>query len=513
MVMWTLLLAGCSEWGLGRAGRSGPGGEVPAIEVRPARVDFGLLAGGLEAVATLTVTNVGGNDSVLEVSDLSLSGDADFTILDPPGSFRLPAGRARTVDVRFSPRSPDAHAGAALFASDDPDAPLVEVPLLGNGAHPELQLVPDPLDLGEVPVGCTVEGELDLRSVGAFDLRVEGAALAGTGFTLATPLVESLVLPVGSAQPVRVRFAPVAEGAHEGELVVTSDEPAGRRSALMRGVGTVQRERVDRFVLEADPAADLLFFVDQSWSMRDDAAALASNFDALIARLDSATPNWRLVVVNDDNACERSGVLDRSVPGYAEAFRAAVASGGGSMTEAGLSVVARALELMAPDECNEGMLREGTPLHVIFVTDEAESSPGAWEDYVRRMQAALGEAWRLRISTVGGPIPDGCVTATNSATAALRYVDATTATSGAFLSICSPWSESLDTLAEVSVRRDTFGLSGTPAPGTVRVEVDGSPATAWRYDEGTNAVVFADGALPREGQTVSITWTEARVCP
>jgi hypothetical protein len=129
------------------------------------------------------------------------------------------------------------------------------------------------------------------------------------------------------------------------------------------------------------------------------------------------------------------------------------------------------------------------------------------------MQAALGEAWRLRISTVGGPIPDGCVTATNSATAALRYVDATTATSGAFLSICSPWSESLDTLAEVSVRRDTFGLSGAPAPGTVRVEVDGAPATAWRYDEGTNAVVFADGALPREGQTVSITWTEARVCP
>ncbi len=510
----TLGLLACSESGLGTWSAAQPGADVPAISVTPERVDFGVLAGGLSEVATLTVTNTGGDDSVLEVERVELLDDAgNFVFLEFPDSFRLPFGQSREVDVVFSPTNPDAHVGAVTFYSDDPDRAAVDVDLLGNGARPELQISPDPLDLGAVPVGCTVDGEVTLTNVGSFELTVDAAALAGEGYALATPLSGPILLPPGSAQALTVAFSPVAQGHAEAELAVTSDEPAGRRTSRVAGEGIVPVERIDRFTLEPDPRADLLFFVDQSWSMRDDSAALAANFDAFIAQIDIATTKWRIVVVNDDNGCERSGVLERTVPDYAGAFRGAVRSGGGSLTESGLSVVARALELMGPGECNEGMLREDTPLHVIFVTDEPEESPGPWEDYLARMQTALGAAWRLRVSTVGGPVPDGCTTTTNSATPALRFVDVVAATGGAFLSICSPWSDSVGTLAEVSTRRDTFGLSGVPDARTVRVEVDGVAASGWVYDAALNAVVFDRGREPREGQTVEAFWTEALACP
>jgi hypothetical protein len=508
-----LLSAGCSEWGLERTNGNGGGDNVPDIAVEPASIDFGMLGGEERTSAVLTVRNEGPESVLLDVDRLRIDGGASFALVDPPETFALLGGESRELIVSFSPETPEEHQARVEIESDDPDEPTLHVPLRGSGRVPELVIEPDPLDLGSVVVGCATEGTFTLRNVGTFPLTVSALDVDGPGASLAEPFVLPLVVVPESPVPVPIRFAPPSEGGFDGRLVVTSDEALGVREARHAGSGRLLARYTDRFELPVDPPADLLMFVDQSWSMRDDQIALAANFDTFIRQIDAGTPDWRLLVVNSDNGCSESGVLTRDTAGYDALFATAVQSGGGSLTESGLSVIATALEQTSEGECNEGFLRTEALLHVIFVTDEREQSPGAWEDYLARMRAAKGSPWLVRASAVAGDLPEGCTTLTNSAAAAMGYADVVAATGGAFLSICSEWGANVGVLADVTIRRDTFPLSAAPDPGTVRVSVNGVPlATGWRWDPEPNTVVFDALLAPLEGDVVEVAYDEPLPC-
>ncbi len=507
-------LAACSEWGLGRRIEGRDGLAPPVVEVTPGTLDFGSLEGGEVASATVTVRNAGEPTSVLAVDGVRIEGPGAFSFVEEPGTFSLPSDARRSFGIVFAPATPAEHLGDLVVSSDDPEHPELRVPLIGNGLHPELQITPDPLDFGAVPVGCDAEGTLTLRNIGTWPLTLDSVVEEGEGMSLVESVVTPLTLARGGEQVLHVRFAPTSAGAFSGTLRVHSDEPGGERTAAQVGEGVVPAPRVDAFDLPVDPPADLLFFVDQSWSMRDDQVALGTNFDAFIARIDTGTPNWRLLVVNSDNACNERGVIDRDTPAYASVFQGAVQTGGGSRTESGLMVIADALEQVGPGECNEGFLRDEALLHVVFVTDEVDQSPGPWEDYLARMQAAKADPTMFRASAVAGPLPDGCTTVTNDAQPGRRYVDVVTATEGVFLSICDAWSDSVTLLADASIRRDVFGLTAPADPASVRVTRNGMTATlGWRYDVDRNAVVFEPSLAPREGEHVEINYIEVLACP
>lgn len=512
--LWLSVLAGCSDWGLAPASDGGELDTPPRITVTPQAVDFGALDEGVTSLRTVVVRNDGPATSVLEVRHLGLDGDGGFTLVDPPADFRLPSGIERTLDVLFAPAAPDAQEAVLVVDSDDPDRPTVRVPLVGNAPRPELRITPDPLDFGDVEVGCATEGTLTLRNTGTWGLQVRTAGLVGDGMTLDERLDDGFALAPGATRDLRVRFAPARTGDHEGELTVTSDEVARRRTSRQRGNGTVPPTHAESFHLSGDPAVDLLFFVDQSWSMRDDQLALADNFGAFIARMDAETRDWQVMVVNSDNACTEFGVLTRATPGYDALFRTAVQTGGGSRTESGLGLMADALDLTGPDECNRDFLRDGALLHVVFVTDEVDHSPGRWEDYVARIQAAKGTPGLVRLSTVSGTWPTGCTTLTNSAQPGRRYHEATLATGGVYLDICAPWAGSVDALAAATVRRDTFPLAHPADPALLEVRRNGTPLdTGWTYQPTLQAVVFGAGTVPVEGDHIEVRYREALACP
>lgn len=507
-------LAACSEWGLGRRLSGGDGLAPPVVEVTPGALDFGALEGGEVASATVSVRNAGEPTSVLAVEGVRIEGPGAFSWVEEPGAFSLPSNETRSLGIVFAPATPAEHTGAIVVVSDDPDHPELRVPIVGNGLHPELQITPDPLVFGAVPVGCDAEAAVTLRNIGTWPLTLDAVVEEGEGMRLVETVVTPLTLARGGEQVLHVRFSPTRAGTFTGALRVRSDEPDGERTAAQIGEGVVPLERVDAFDLPVDPPADLLFFVDQSWSMRDDQVALGANFDAFIDRMDTGTPNWRLLVANSDNACTELGVIDRATPAYASVFRTAVQTGGGSRTESGLMVVADALEQTGPGACNEGFLRDDALLHVVFVTDESDQSPGAWEDYLARMQAVKADPTLFRASAVAGPLPDGCTTLTNDAQPGRRYSDVVAATEGVFLSICDAWSDSVTLLADASIRRDVFGLTAPADPASVRVERNGMTATlGWRYDPERNAVVFEPALAPREGEHVEVRYTEALTCP
>lgn len=506
-----LFLFACSEQGFtSTAGLHDA--DAPAINVTPPLVEYGTLSQNAEPlVKTFTIQSVGGAD--LHVSDIQILGDSEsFTILSDVTEFVLPPGSNQEVPVAFLPMGSYDQMGQVVVNSDDPARPQSLVELLGAGAVPELQIDPDPVDFGATWIGCDAELDVYLSNVGSDELVISDLAYELGGevvFTELRGLTLPLTLAPGEEAQVLLGFEPSEVRSYEGELVVTSNEPLGERRGGILGDGAYQSEWVDRWELPMDPPSDIIFMVDQSGSMDDDQSRLANNFSTFISSLATYTDDWQIMVVNDDNGCTNSGILTRTTAGYESIFRSAVSSGGGSYTEALLTVGATAVEKTDAGECNAGFLRTDAMLHMIYVSDEPEQSPGSWSTYVNQVIAKKGAESNVRMSAIAGPTTGG-----SCADPGTGYAEAVAATGGVFLSICGDWAtpENLAALAEASVFQDTYELTRTPFPETIEVFVNGAlRGGGWTYDATSNTVVFSTN-VPTEGDQIEITYAGVSVC-
>ena len=62
-------------------------------------------------------------------------------------------------------------------------------------------------------------------------------------------------------------------------------------------------------------------------------------------------------------------------------------------------------------------------------------------------------------------------------------------------------------------RERMFEIAGTPVPGTLEVEVDGTVLTeGWVHETGYFAVLFDEAALPAPGATVVIRYQSQQAC-
>ena len=508
-MMLLLILACASENSLsGYKPNEAAGG--PDIKVKPTLVDFGEVAEGSQATDSFTILNQGDEGSVLHVDHIEIKDQSgSFTILTPNElqSGDIVQGESNTIDVAFTPFTATASGKASIY-SDDPDEPIVEVDLIGSSAIPELQIDPDPLDMGQtyLGTGCEKRNEVTLTNVGAATLVINELEENGDGFSLEGSPSLPLTLEPGDSEILNVVFLPYVEGAHSATLRVKSNEPASPRTSDHTGEGVMAPEVTDRFELATDPPADIMFFVDQSCSMDDDSAALATNFSSFITQLNTYTTDWRIMVANDDNGCNSSGILTSASANYETRFSNAVQSGGGTWTEAGLTVAKNAIENTDAGECNAGFMRSAALLHIILVSDEPEQSVGSWSNYVNAIIAKKGSAGMVKISAIAGPVPGGCSSGGNSADPGTGYDDAATATNGEFLSICSSWSNHVGVLANASVTQETFDLSQEPIESTIKVFLNGNRRTQnWTYDSITNSITFSVN-IPGEGDVVEFTY-------
>jgi hypothetical protein len=111
----------------------GVAGGTPDIAVDPAAHDYGMVAVGIGSTQAFTVENVGTAD--LNVSSTQLTGpDAgDFAIVSGGGAFTLAPMAQQVIEVEFTPSSVGPKSADLEIASDDPDTPLLVVPLAGEG--------------------------------------------------------------------------------------------------------------------------------------------------------------------------------------------------------------------------------------------------------------------------------------------------------------------------------------------------------------------------------------------
>lgn len=510
-----LSLAGCgSDQQFGKAGDYN-GAQGPVIEVTPPEVDFGALAAGEVATGTFTVANIGPEESILQVSDIRIMGPSEgFTLLSEETSHSLHGGVPGVeFEVAFSPMGANEQRSEAIVDSNDEATPHKSVKLLGEGLVPELEIDPDPLDMGTTYVGCTRSNQLTLTNIGTDTLVVDSLTQTGDGFTFTNPNAMPLTLEPGDDTTVQLLFAPWEEVDYPSEVVATSNEPIGVRTATQTAAGQYAGEGDDHFEVPTDPPSDIIFFVDQSCSMDDDATSLANNFEAFITQLSTYTTDWHIIVANDDDGCNNTGILTSSTTNYQSRFETAVSAGGGVWTEAGLTVTGNAVDETDSGECNSGFLRADALLHIIMVSDEPEQSLRSWDTYVNAVVTKKGDAARVKYSAVAGDVPGGCRSGSNSADPGTGYYDAVNYTGGEFLSLCSNWSSSVGVLADASVSMSTFTLTRTPVPDTITVAVNGvDQPGGWNYDATTNSVEFDPAYVPGEGDVVDVAYALLATC-
>lgn len=516
LTLLTALFIGCSnDQGFHETNGAGAG-DGAMIEVTPMSIDFGVVTANDDAlIETFIVRSIGNTD--LEVSGIEISGQAagSYTIISDESTFTLPAGTEKAIEVVFEPIGANEQSAQAIVSSNDELQPKVPVTLNGEGAIPELDISPDPLDFGNTYVGCSKDNWVTLTNVGTDELIIESVDHSGGEFVMSSTLTLPLTLAPGESESVFMEFYPEFEGEVDAELSVVSNEPLGTRVATQTGEGKYAAEYEDVWDHPANSPSDIIFAIDKSCSMDDNQNALANNFSTFITELSNYSTDWQVMVINDSNGCNQTGILTSSTPGYVSTFQQAINSSTKSQyTEKLLTPAAWAVDKTDSGECNQGFLRSNAMLHIILVSDEPEQSSGTWSNYVNQIIAKKGDAANVRISAIAGDVPGGCWSGSQSAEAGSGYYDAVNFTEGVFLSICSNWASSsnLELLAEASVIQNTYVLDNQAIEETIVVEINGSESsTGWYYDEASNSVIF-DSNAPEEGDSVTITYAAPATC-
>lgn len=504
-----LPLLGCQDYGFSRKA-NGPGGDTPAIEVAPTLLDFWSVRSGEEQVLSFTISSVG--DGTLSIDELIPSGSGSFTLLDADTPFNLAPGDSAELRVAFTPLDPGTQTGAITVNSNDPDRGSVDVDLTGSGLLPWLEITPDSYDFGDFVIPCTDALQLTLQNTGDDTLHVSDVQYLGDGqLHLREDMEVPFSLSPGSYTTAWVDLDPAYEGDVTGTLSVTSNDPRGVVEATQSAVAAWAGDGHDSFTVETDPPVDLLFAVDQSSSMNDDAVSLADNFSVFIEALQTVTSGWHLGVVTYDHGCFNDGVLDASTTDLDAVFAEAVAAGDDDIanTEALFRLVDRALQQTDSKSCNQDFLREGAPLHIIVVSDEPErstetASAWTWDYWLARYTTYVDGDSLLKVSGVLDV--DGCNEGAEG------YAEAVAATGGLALSICSgDWSDYALQLAEASTEFAwVYAPSQEAVPTSVTVTVDGvEQSTGWSWDDSLGAVVFASRP---EGSTVELSYKLVSEC-
>ena len=521
-----LSLWGCSEQSLNEIDNS-KYVDGALIEVDPEIIDFGLVFGPQEA--SFTVRSVGVQP--LEVSDLQFVGpDAlNFTLLNEDDvSYTLDPEEERTIELIFTPIEAGAVQAQAIVSSNDYYATNTAVTLLGEGPESDLKITPNPYDFGDVLIGCGQLGELTIENTGNEPITVSDISHSEGAFSIFSAATLPLELQPGATSMVELAYDPLTEEDSSGTLTVVADDTLGTHTALQMGTGVLAGEVEQIWDNAIDPPSDIMFAVDHSCSMSDDASAVASNFSSFIGQLSNYSNDWQIMVGFGEQGCNLGGILTPNTPDYVTTFQNSVQcdwsvpecnpfnfSSSDPYEEALLTTASLSIDNTDPGECNAGFMRADALLHIVLVSDEPDQSNQDWQTLADQIIDKKGSAGMVRISAIAGDYPSGCESGSNSADAGTGYWEATNYTNGVFLSICSAWADpaNIELLAEASVLLDTYPLNTEPVEGTIHVYVNGAEPSSdiWYYDESLNSVVFSQ-SIPGEGSQVRIEYVPAVPC-
>jgi len=482
------------------------------ILVHPAHLDFGHLDAGSESGNDIfSVINTG--DEELKIfSPVLVSGNTRFSLETDQEEYTIEPGELLDFEVTYIPETYESNGAFVEIISDDPDEPVSQVTLEGHGDAPVMTVSPDEFDYGDISIGCDNEERITIRNDGNQDLIVESVVQMVT--QPADIIMEFGSLPEppwtlipGGEVDFLVSYIPDDVGYDESSITIIGNDPYNpQEEVIQHGDGDVEKWFNQNYQQEEIPVLDVLWVIDNSGSMNPHQTNLSSNIGSFMGAFNSSGADYRMAVITTDRYTFTT-ILDPSHPDPEGELSSLVMTGiMGSGMEKGIEMAERSLSTSTAAGPGGSFFRDDATLVVIFVSDEPDHSAGGWASYISFFDALKPAGKFIPYGVIGDP-PSGC-SPYPSAQYGAGYWDLIDLYGGSWYSICAAdWGVQLQDLAGEVTGRRWFALEeDDPIVETIEVHVNGQLTTDWEYDEASNSIIFADGHVPEEGQTIDIDY-------
>ncbi|MHC4716131.1 MAG: choice-of-anchor D domain-containing protein, partial [Planctomycetota bacterium] len=281
------------------------------LQVSPLTIDFGTVRPSHTSAATITLQNTGTDDCNVSAIELETGalfpGEFVFTNAQTPLVVDR-AGQPNStylLEVVFAPTQLDLHSAKVWITSDDPDLQQSGgmtcdfptppqpgqacVPVTGTCADARIDVMPAQLDFGLVNVGCnSAQTSVTIYNLDAATLNITNIYLgnpADPNFEIYSAPALPIQLAGGSSVEILMLYHPVDAAPHGGMLYIESDATnTALLSVPLTGQGTSNSGQTDVFFQYTNVMTDVLFVVDNSGSMGEEQAALATYFPVFLNR-------------------------------------------------------------------------------------------------------------------------------------------------------------------------------------------------------------------------------------
>lgn len=196
----------------------------PQISTDPEALDFGAGIVGRDNPGALLVLNRGSAALILE--DVSIEpADGVFRVSNAPDV--VPVNGEAPLELVFVPVRAHQRSDAELvLTSNDPERPVLRVPLTGVGGVREIEVLPAEIDFGVVNEGAPQRRQVEIRNIGGDPLAIDRIVFTSTSIDLGLAADTFLagVIEPGTSTTVELEYAPQDLGADSGILTIFSDD-------------------------------------------------------------------------------------------------------------------------------------------------------------------------------------------------------------------------------------------------------------------------------------------------
>ena len=260
---------------------------------------------------------------------------------------------------------------------------------------------------------------------------------------------------------------------------------------------------VEHFIQPASVnGVDILWVIDPSGSMNDDAPRILAGIDAMMNALPAT--GWRLAIIPSDYRFAEQEAQFPLIPGdtpemaetmYNQALRGAF--------EAGFDA---AYGYIMNSSYAQTWMRDDAALLIVFVSDEDDqsqvyiNSPSHFVSWVSGIRSTVGVASIIHLDpaeSLCNPTP---------VFTGLNYMDATNAFNGQIVDICSEdWSAGVADASNEIAPYEYWDLAMQPLyDDRIYVFVDGAEYSDWYYEPAENRVYFT--VVPEADSLVEIAY-------
>ena len=518
-ILFALSLFSCNEYSVTKVEQA-----EPELVVYPNFIDFGHLHAGFESgQVTFAVMNAGNKVMTIDKPYFALEDSRINLDEGLESNYIIQPGELVEFNVYYSPVSYETNEATITLISDDADETYYNIPVLGFGDAPVITVFPDEFDYGQISIGCDNEERITIRNDGNLPLTILDLSQMVTHPADIFMELGSLPPPPWELIPTQeldflVSYIPSDINYDESIIRIESNDPDEPIVEVVQyGDGDVEHWTTQSHVQEDISYLDVIFVIDNSGSMNLFQQELESQVGGFMNVFVASGADYHLGVITTDEASliEYSGIkwIDNSYLTPVVWLQTVIDGIGirGSGMEKGIVMVKDALDGGDADP-RGGFLRESASLVIIYVSDEADHSPGGWNSYTPFFDTFKSTLSLMKHFAVIGDYPSGCVAATAYGSRNIAfgegYYDMTQRYGGGWYSICAPdWGQQIQSLANTVTTRKTFRLDEPdPIENTITVTVNGQVVVEWSYDNSENAVVFNDDSIPLANQTIVIEY-------